>query len=142
MVSIQPLSQQDPRWSSITLGFGESDTTIGSDGCTLTCLTMVANGFGFSETPESLNEKLKNLGRGKGFLGALMVWNGLPQAVPGIVLANLAVCRSVPAPLDTINATLDAGKPVVVEVDRTLAPGVQNHWVVIYGRQGDDYLMH
>jgi len=30
---------------------------------------------------------------------------------------------------------------VVVEIDRSPAPGLQNHWVVLYAKQGNDYLM-
>ena len=33
------------------------------------------------------------------------------------------------------------GQPVVVEIDRSPSPGLQNHWVVLYAKQGNDYLM-
>lgn len=136
-----PLSQRDPQWKEVPLGF-DSTLTIGSDGCTLTCLTMVANGFGFQETPATLNARLKALGYGKGFLGARMVWAGLPAALPGIKLRTLGIYRSSPANMDIINAALDAGNPVVVELDRSPSQGFQNHWVVLFGRQDGDYLMH
>jgi hypothetical protein len=142
MFNTQPFSQRDPRWKATPLGFGNPSITIGSDGCTLNCLTMVANGFGFNETPASLNDKLKALGPGRGFSGALMVFSGLPAALPGITLQNYVLCRTQAAPLDAINATLDAGQPVIVEVDYSPSPGLQNHWVLLYDRQGDDYLMH
>ena len=51
------LSQRDPRWASEKLGF-DTTVTIGTDGCTLTCLTMLVNGYGFSETPSTMNRKL------------------------------------------------------------------------------------
>ncbi|MCS7055774.1 MAG: SH3 domain-containing protein, partial [Thermoflexales bacterium] len=137
-----PLSQRDPRWRDIPLGFTTAGHTIGSDGCTLTCLTMLANGFGFQETPATLNDKLKALGPNQGFFGALVAWFGLPRVLPGLRLNELVECRRVPAPMAEIDAALDAGRPVVVELDMSPSQGFQNHWVLIYGRRGDDYLIH
>jgi hypothetical protein len=141
MFNTQPLSQRDPRWKDVLLGFGGNGITIGSDGCTLTCLAMVANGLGFQETPATLNDKLKALGPGAGFSGALLVFGGVGQALPGMVLKNFVRCPNIAAPLMDINAALDAGKPVIVELDQSPLPGFQNHWVVLYARQGGDYLI-
>jgi hypothetical protein len=52
-----PLSQRDPHWKDEKLGFDDT-ITISTDGCTLTCLTMLINGYGFNETPSSMNKKL------------------------------------------------------------------------------------
>jgi hypothetical protein len=138
---ISALSQRDPRWKDTLLGFSGS-LTIGSDGCTLTCLTLTANCYGFEETPPALNERLKALGPGRGFLGPLIVWSGLPAALPGISLKAYMLCRNQPAPLDQINAFLASGKSVVVELDHSPAPGLQNHWVVLVEQHGDDYRMY
>lgn len=134
------LSQRDPLWAHEKLGFDES-VTIGTDGCTLVCLTMLVNGYGFNETPLSMNRKLKEIGSGIGFLGPLIVWPGLTRAFPGIVFERVIVCRDAPAPLDEINASLAAGQALVVEIDESPSPGLQNHWVVLVARQGNDYLM-
>ncbi len=142
MFRTHPLSQRDPQWKDIPLGFSQGQHTIGSSGCTLTALTMLANGFGFQETPATLNDKLKALGPDQGFFGALIAWFGLPRILPGLKLNKLIECRRVPAPMGEINAALDAGKPVVAELDMSPSPGFQNHWVLIYGRQGSDYLIH
>lgn len=133
------LSQQDPEWKKEKLGF--SNLTIGSDGCTLTCLTMMVNGFGYAETPKSLNKKLKGLGANSGFIGPLVVWGGLPLLFPQIKYRNLILCRDYDAPLSEIDTALAKGQPVIVEVDRSLSQGLQNHWVVLYAKKGDDYLM-
>ena len=37
------LSQRDPRWKDEELGFDDT-ATIGTDGCSLTCLAMLVNG--------------------------------------------------------------------------------------------------
>ncbi|MCL5998841.1 MAG: SH3 domain-containing protein [Chloroflexi bacterium] len=141
MFTTQALSQRDPQWKGVVLGFGDASTTIGSDGCTLTCLTMVANGFGFQETPASLNDRLKALGPGHGFLGPLMVWSGLPAALPGMRLNRFVLCRDQPAPMVEIDMAIEQGRPVVVELDQSPAAGLQNHWVLVLARQGDDYLI-
>ena len=98
-------------------------------------------GYGFNETPSSMNRKLKDMGSGIGFLGSLIVWPGLTRAFPKIIFSRIIVCRDQPAPVDEINASLDSGQPLVIEIDRSPSPGLQNHWVVLYARQGDDYLM-
>ena len=134
------LSQRDPRWKGEKLGFDES-VSIGTDGCTLTCLTMLVNGYGFNETPDTLNRKLLNLGSGNGFRDGLIVWEGLAKAFPKIVYRNYIVCRAKPAPLESINKSLDSGQPLVVEVDRSPSPGLESHWVVLIARQGNDYLI-
>ncbi len=137
--SLNHLSQRDPRWNDEKLGF--SSLTIGTDGCALTDLTMLVNGYGFSETPTSMNRKLKDMGSGNGFLGALIVWAGLTRAFPRIVFRKIVICRDQAAPAAEIHAALDAGQPLVVEIDRSPSAGLQNHWVILYGRQDKDYLM-
>ncbi|MBL8047029.1 MAG: hypothetical protein JNL09_10830, partial [Anaerolineales bacterium] len=56
-------------------------------------------------------------------------------------MARNVECRDVPAPLADIDATLAAGRSVIVLVDYSPDPGVQDHWIVIYGKQGGDYLI-
>jgi hypothetical protein len=134
------LSQRDPRWSSQTLGL-DSTTTIGGEGCALTSLAMLVNGYGFSETPATVNQKLQAMGSGVGFIGAMVVWGALTQAFPSIVHQRVIVCQGQPAPLTDINTSLAAGQPVVVQIDRSPLPGPATHWVVLYAQQGNDYLM-
>lgn len=136
MINIQPLSQMDPAWKNKRLG---NDTiTIGKFGCLLTSMTMVANSYGFKETPDTLNDKMKAAG---GFQGALVIPAAMPNALPGIIYRNFIQCRNQPAPVVEIDAALAAGKPVIIEVDYSPAQGLQNHWVVLYARQGEDYLI-
>ncbi len=144
MFNTQPLSQFDPRWSSLQLGFGEADSTIGNYGCTITCLTMLCNGYGFNETPATLNQKFKSLGPGVGYAGAtrnLIVVNALDRAQPGMRYADRVYCSGTPAPMDRINASLDANKAVLVQLDQSPSPLFQEHWVLLVGRAGNDYLV-
>ena len=134
------LSQRDPRWKNEQLGF-DNTITIGTDGCALTSLTMLVNGYGFNETPSTVNQKLKAMGAGGGFIGGLVIWGSLTRSFPKVVYQNIIQWNNPPADLNSIDASIAAGQPVVVELDRSPAPGLQNHWVVLYGKQGNDYLM-
>ena len=139
MFEFQKYSQTDPRWKGMLLGF-DSESTIGGYGCLLTCVTMAATGFGFAETPASLNEKLKALGPNQGFMSAMLVWGGIAKSLPGVTVRRLVDCDNSPAPLADIDAALAAGFPVVVEVDYSNQPGYQYHWIVLYGKKNGDYL--
>jgi hypothetical protein len=134
------LSQRDPRWIDDGLGFDNS-VSIGTDGSALVALTMLVNGYGYSETPSGMNHKFKEMGSGIGFLGSLIVWPGVTRAFPGIIFRRIMVCRDQPAPLDEINTSLDSGQPLMVEINRSPCAGLQHHWVILYARQKEDYLI-
>lgn len=75
MSNITPLGQRWSQWASVQLG--TSNTTIGSHGCTITCLTMLLNFFGYEETPVTVNKRLKD---NKGYLnGNLIIWTAIPK---------------------------------------------------------------
>lgn len=132
------LSQQDPKWKSDILGFGDSGDTIGYVGCALTSVAMLLSGHGYAETPKTLNQKLKNV---QGFVSAGIRWGAVSQVYPNVTLKAFIPCSTSDAPLAQIDAAIAAGQPVIVQVDHSNAPGIQTHWVVLYGKKGDDYLM-
>jgi SH3 domain-containing protein/peptidase C39-like protein len=132
-------SQQDPQWKSDLLGFGDPGDTIGMYGCALTSVAMLVSGHGYTETPQTLNQKLKSK---NGFVSSGIRWDVVAQVHPQITLRESVNCETTDAPLARINASLDAGQPVVVRVDSSPAPGLQWHYVMLYARKGtDDYLM-
>lgn len=131
-------SQQDPQWKNDRLGFGGASETIGFVGCALTCVAMLASGHGYPETPRTLNQKLKAR---NGFVDAAIVWGTLSSIYAQIITKPLILCYDTDAPLAQIDAALAAGQPVIVQVDQGPAAGLQTHWVVLYKKQGDDYLM-
>ncbi len=133
------LSQQDPQWKNDTLGFAtDPKETIGYVGCALTSVSMLLSGYGFSETPQSLNQKLKAR---QGFVGSGIRWDVVSQVHPEVKLQTNIRCETTDAPLGQIDAALNAGQPVVVRVDASPNPGLQWHYVLLYARKGDDYLM-
>ena len=132
-------SQNDPQWKSDKLGFGkQASDTIGYIGCALTSVSMMLSGHGYTETPKSLNQKLKNV---DGFAGAGIRWYQVSQLYPQVRIKSIIACGDTPAPLAQIDAALAAGQPAIVCVDSTSAPGVLTHYVVLYARKGNDYLM-
>ena len=137
--SLVYLSQQDPQWKNDVLGFAsDPKDTIGYVGCALTSVSMLLSGYGFSETPQSLNQKLKAR---QGFVDSGIRWDVVSQVHPEVRLQSNVRCETSDAPLGQIDAALDAGQPVIVRVDASPNPGLQWHYVLVYARQDDDYLM-
>jgi Bacterial SH3 domain/Peptidase_C39 like family len=132
------LSQQDPKWKSDILGFGDTGDTIGYVGCALTSVAMFLSGHGYAETPKTLNQKLKNV---QGFASAAIRWGAVSQIYPNVTLKAFIPCSTSDAPLGQIDAAIAAGQPAIVQVDYSNDPGIQTHWVLLYGKKGDDYLM-
>ena len=133
------LSQQDPKWKNDPLGFAtDPRDTIGYVGCALTSVSMLLSGYGFAETPQTLNQKLKNK---QGFVNSGIRWDVVNHVHPEVRLKSNVACENTDAPIGEINAWLAAGHPVVVRVDASPNPGLQWHYVLVYGLDGDDYLI-
>lgn len=132
------LSQQDPKWKSDILGFGDPEDTIGYVGCALTSVAMLLSGHGYAETPKTLNQKLKNV---QGFVSAAIRWGSVSQVYSNVTVRSNISCTTSPAPLELIDAAIAAGQPAIVQVDSSPASGIQTHWVVLYAKRDDDYLM-
>ena len=137
MFKTQNLYQNDEKWKNAKLG--NSDETIGGWGCLLTSVTMMLNGIGYNETPETVNEKMKANG---GFQGAFFIPSMLPYIFPNIIYKAMQSCESLPAPVAQIDAAVAAGKPVILQVDWNKQAGVQTHFVLVKEKQGDDYILY
>ena len=137
MFQVKPLSQMDPSWKNTLLGLDQT-STIGKYGCLLTSMTMVANGFGANETPASMNDKMKAV---SGFIDDLVIPGAMPAAIPQVRFSKRVQCNNPPAPIGEIDAALGAGLPVIVKVDYAPVSGIQDHWIVLLDKQGDDYLI-
>src|ERR1044071_6768183 len=94
------LSQQDPRWKTDILGFGDPGDTIGYVGCALTSVAMLLSGHGFIETPKTLNQKLKNA---SGFSGAGIRGGAINQIYPQVAVKSNVSCVNIDAPLGLID---------------------------------------
>jgi hypothetical protein len=115
---MKSISQKDPRWKNIPLG--NSTLTIGTDGCLITSLASIAD-----LNPILVNEALKTAGA---FDGALVVWDKIGSAIPGIRLIKRNWTKGI----------LPTGI-CLLEVDWDGSPTTDGrHWVV---QTGDGYIM-
>jgi hypothetical protein len=138
MFKTQNLYQNDEKWKNVKLG--NSSETIGGWGCLLTSVTMMLNGIGHNETPETVNEKLKRVG---GFLnGSLLIPSTLPYAWPNCGFRGVQDCSNHAAPIADIDAAVMAGKPVILQVDWNKQVGVQTHFVLVKEKKGNDYVLY
>lgn len=137
MFKTQNLYQNDEKWKNTKLG--NSSETIGGWGCLLTSATMVLNGIGYNETPETVNEKMKKAG---GFQGAFFIPSVLPYIWPNCAYRDMQPCESSPAPIAQIDAAVAAGKPVILQVDWNKQAGIQTHFVVVKEKKGNDYVLY
>ena len=131
-------SQMDPQWKLKRLG-NSSEATIGSYGCLLTDLAMIASVYGYEINPLELNDKMKSAG---GFQGAYIMPYILSNVLSGMVYKGVEQCYDTPAPMAKIDAMLAQGKPVIIEVDYSPKKDMQNHWVVLYEKRDGDYLLY
>ena len=137
MFKTQNLYQNDEKWKSTKLG--NSNETIGGWGCLLTSVTMMLNGIGYNETPETVNDKMKANG---GFQGAFFIPSVLPYVWPNCAYRDMQPCESFPAPIAQIDAAVAAGKPVILQVDWNKQAGIQTHFVLVKEKKGNDYVLY
>ena len=137
MFKTQNLYQNDEKWKNVKLG--NSSETIGSWGCLLTSVTMMLNGIGYNETPETVNEKMKKAG---GFQGALFMPSMIPYVWANALYRDMQPCESSIPPIAQIDAAIAAGKPVVLQVDWNKQAGTQTHFVLVKEKKGNDYVLY
>jgi hypothetical protein len=137
MFKTENLYQNDENWKNTKLG--NSSETIGGWGCLLTSATMMLNGIGYNETPETVNEKMKKAG---GFQGAFFIPSVLPFVWPNCAYRDMQPCESAPAPISQIDAAVAQGKPVILQVDWNKQAGIQTHFVLVKEKKGDDYILY
>ena len=70
-----------------------------------------------------------------------LIWASITALFPEIYIYAAINCVSTPAPLDKIDALLAKKIPVIVEVDfNPSTVPIDQHWILIIGKQGDDYI--
>lgn len=116
-----PFSQMDSRWAALLLGFNTvAKYNFYNYACLITCLAMIARYYGKDDTPITINDKLKELGSGNGFVagGGDYVYGAIHKIYSGI---DEILVRTPSALTDDqvneIKVALDAGYPVVFQID-------------------------
>lgn len=120
---MQNLSQRDSRWKDIKIG--KSNSTIGSYGCVLTCLSMLAD-----TTPDVVNAFLTAV---DGFLVDRIIWKKLNETKLGLTFPDNGrqYTYNDVAVRDAIN--LYQGCLVEVDFDGVIATPSDRHWVLYIG---------
>lgn len=126
MFATQPLSQRNELWKDFKLGNG--DCTIGSDGCLLTCFTMLCQ----SLDVEAMNNY--RIAKG-GFAGAYASTFDLLRATDKLVYTPTPQTRYVRTPYpdtEKLHSHLEEGNPAILEVNwyHRFRPAI---WRIAYG---------
>jgi len=135
-------SQLDPKWRYKTLGsFG----TIGKYGCLVDSLAMFSSYYGFIETPDTLNEKIKALCNPEGYAnGNLYVWGSLSRIHNELIFKDRVKTPDplTEAQMNQIRDSIDRGHPVIIQIDFIPATSaLDQHWMLLYGYDGDDFFV-
>lgn len=122
--------QKDARWENDTVG--GSGERLARVGCTVCSLAMALDHYGVKTTPKELNDVLK---QNDGYtLRGWLKWNAVPNLTAGRMTMDY-----IGAPTHgRIDQALKNNQPVIAKV---FINGIIPHWVLIVGKEGDDYLM-
>lgn len=122
--------QTDARWASQEIG--GSRELLRAVGCTLCSVSMALAHYGLEMTPDKLNENLKIK---DGFTAqGWLKW----QAITEITGQKIRI--DIPQSLShkIIDQALKANQPVLAKI---LLGGSIQHWVLIVGKSGQEYLI-
>ena len=110
-------SQRDNRWRNQKFG---KNGTIGSLGCTLTCISMLLD-----LAPDQVAKRLDEV---KAFTGNFLIWTRLKAAYPQLQFIKRVRTYD--------NADVKANIPCLVEVDFDGTPRKDDrHWVLFVGNK-------
>jgi GH25 family lysozyme M1 (1,4-beta-N-acetylmuramidase) len=130
------LSQKDSRWASDKLG--TSPVTIGSYGCLITAVAMVCNYYGHDTDPGRINKALIDV---NGYANDNLLKFAAVEVIYPDITVDWDNYLSNPEPA-RIDAVLKQGIPVIVQVDyNTATPALEQHWVLIVGKDDKGYLI-
>lgn len=126
-------NQRDVRWKDHALG---TRSTIGANGCLMTCASMVCNHFGHASNPLQLNDWLTNNG---GYLdGNLFLWAAIERLYPDMKFDGF-IYNPTTAQIRT--AVLEGTLPILhVDFDDS-TPLIEMHWVLGIGVTNTDVLI-
>lgn len=126
-------NQRDVRWASHPLG---TKSTIGANGCLMTCASMVCNHFGHASNPLQLNNWLTD---NDGYLdGNLFLWAAIERLYPDMRFDGFVYSPTTAQ----IRAAIEDGTLPIMFVDfNDDTPLIEMHWVTGIGVTNDDVLI-
>lgn len=116
--------QRDSKWAKIGLGTSRT-TTIGSHGCTITCVAMLAG-----LTPDVINQRMKD---SNAFANTnLVIWNKIKEAIPHLEFD----WRGYTYENDRVSKAVEEHGGCLVEVDFDgTGRDDDRHWVLFIGNK-------
>lgn len=126
-------SQRDIRWAAHPLG---TKSTIGANGCLMTCASMVANYFGHASNPLQLNNWLTD---NEGYLdGNLFLWASIERLYPDMKFDGFVYNPTTAQ----IRTAISGGTLPMMYVDfDDTTPLIEMHWVLGIGVTGTDVII-
>lgn len=126
-------NQRDIRWAAHPLG---TKSTIGANGCLMTCASMVCNHFGHASNPLALNNWLT---ANDGYLdGNLFLWAAIERLYPDMRFDGFVYNPTTAQ----IRAAILAGTLPIMFVDfDDSTPLIEMHWVLGIGVTGNDAII-
>lgn len=135
-LSVPVFGQRDPQWSGKPLGSSKT-TTLGSHGCVVTSMAMICRYYGKDTDPERLNDAILSV---KGFIDTnLFDWKAIVKIYADIQNTSIRNYPTSATPVSAIDTELNAGRPVIAWVDLNPNQPGADHFVVITGKEGNDY---
>jgi peptidase C39-like protein len=129
-MTIAVMGQQDASWAGAPLGTSATES-IGSAGCAITAVTMMLRYYGMNTDPGAFNAWLTANG-GYAYDDQL-IWDAVTTYSGG----RVAFSGWLGPDINLIKAELDAGRPVVAEVQL----GTNQHFVLITGWTTEEGLL-
>ena len=126
-------NQRDVRWTAHPLG---TRSTIGANGCLMTCASMACNHFGHASNPLQLNDWLTN---NNGYLdGNLFLWAAIERLYPDMKFDGFVYNPTTAQ----IQAAIQTGTLPIMFVDfNDDTPLIEMHWVAGIGVTADDVII-
>lgn len=113
-------SQRDNRWKDEKIG--NSNSSIGNYGCTITCIAMLAE-----ITPSEVNKRLTGV---NGFLYDLVIWTKIEEAIPWLKFEF----RGWTYDNSKVTQAIENNGACLVQVDWDGSPRTtRKHWVLFIG---------
>ena len=126
-------NQRDVRWAAHPLG---TKSTIGANGCLMTCASMVCNHFGHASNPLQLNDWLTN---NNGYLdGNLFLWAAIERLYPDMKFDGFIYS---PTTAQIRTAILGGTLPIMYVDFDVKTPLIEMHWVLGIGVTDDDVMI-
>lgn len=121
--------QNDPQWAAEPIG--GSNEQMASVGCTVSALAMGLTAVGHPIDPLTLSRDLKQ--RGGFTANGFVIWQTVSEVTGGRVKVELPALSH-----EAIDAELAKNRPVIAKI---LLQGRIQHWVLVVGKHGTDYLV-